>query len=368
MNDNYFKDVHELSSYTFDDVLIVPTFSDIESRTTVDIKSYLTHKSHSEGKDCIDIPIISANMKDITGATMCKTMIKLGAWGILHRFNRGENGKNPIEEGVEEYLDVRNSCKYPTDCNNLKNLREPGVSIGVQPSDKDRFLALHSVGAKIFCIDVAHGQHAKMKRMIEFCKNHDPNVVIIAGNVATGEGLLALAQWGADVVKVGIGGGSVCDTRANTGVGVPQLTALEAAYNACSTLQNPVKIISDGGCKKSGDIVKALKFADLVMLGGMLKGTSETPGNCFPLDGDSGRTFYKVYGGSSAFDTKKHDNFIEGSVKTVPFMGKVKYLVKPIKQNIQSGFSYVGARNHSEFVEKCRFIRLSSGGKSESKL
>ena len=326
--------------YTFNDVLIAPCYSEIKSRKDVNLGVKF--------KDLdIQIPVISANMKTITGPRMALEMGKRGAWSILHRFNT-------IEEAVEDF----NEAKWYT----------PGVSIGVSGDYKERLEALYNAGARYFCIDIAHGHHILMQETIKYIKNKYSDVYIIAGNVATSEGVANLSYWGANAIKVGIGGGSKCSTRNNTGVGVPQLWALEQAYKITSQSKNPPIIIADGGIKTIGDIAKALKFADMVMLGSYLAGSMETPGNVFKHK-DGSR--YKVYGGSASGANKELDGnrpkFVEGITEEVPLGDHVKFLLKEIQEGLQSTCSYINANNLKEYKSKCTFIKISSSGKEESK-
>lgn len=329
-----------MNAYTFSDVLIKPKYSEITSRTNVDISTDLKGVR-------LKLPIISANMKTITGAKMALAMQTKGGMGILHRFNT-------IDEAI---VDLYNSTGHP---------RGAGVSIGVQEEDKDRFDKLYYAGARIFCIDVAHGHHVLVKNMLNWINTQKiSDITIIAGNVATAEGAYDLADWGADVVKVGIGPGSVCQTRQRTGVGVPQLYALDTIYYEFKTqgIHN-VGIIADGGITSVGDICKALKYADAVMIGSMFSGTSETPGNVYR---DPTGQFYKVYGGSASAENKGQNKFVEGMMKTVPFRGKVKYILREIEDGIKSAFSYVGANNMKEYKEKCQFEFITDSASRESK-
>lgn len=232
---------------TFDDVLLVPNYNGIRSRQDVST-------SVSMGRINFDIPIISSNMDTITGIRMANAMAELGGLGILHRFMS-------IEQNVEEFRKAVNKERV-------------GVSIGVGEAAIERAEALIAEGAVIICLDVAHG-HAKLvnQTIKTLKKKFRDQIVVIAGNVATYAGADYLAAAGADVIKVGIGGGSVCTTRIKTGFGVPQLTAIMMCRQVDRVL------IADGGIKTPGDAVKALAAgADFVMLGGMLAGTEETPG------------------------------------------------------------------------------------------
>jgi IMP dehydrogenase len=295
-------------------------------------------------------------MKDITEANMAANMYELGGLGILHRFMT-------VEDNVDMYLEAFEAITKFGD----PNPYGIGVSIGVGVEDRLRAKELYKAGARTFCIDVAHGHHISVKETIQWVKdNLGDEVNLIAGNVATGEGAWDLYSWGADVIKVGIGPGSCCQTRENTGVGVPQLHAIMQAKHF---LPKEAYIICDGGIKKTGDIAKALKFADAVMMGGFFAGTTETPGHVYEsMDGQ----YYKTMAGSASAESKvrsgKDNAFVEGGIRQVPFRGKVKYIMKKIRENVQSSFSYSGCRSHEQFQKESQLIKISGGGKKESKL
>lgn len=332
---------------TFSDYLIKPTYSEVPSRSLVDTSWPLF-----AGKK-LGLPIISANMKTITGAKMAIEMWRQGGLGILHRFSYlGSNPEETFKENLSEYLGVVNAGA------------ECGVSIGVQEHDKARFLGFYVAGARIFCVDVAHGHHIKVKQMLEYMANTvSPNrseCLFIAGNVATPEGAADLASWGADIVKVGIGPGKKCLTRSNTGIGVPQLEAISSIKSKYPNL----RIIADGGITNTGDINKALIFADFAMLGNLVAATSETP---FPVFKNDKGEFYKTYGGSASGESRGENRFVEGVVSTVTFRGKVKYILREAKQGLQSACAYVNALNLEQFKKNAELQEISGGAKQESK-
>lgn len=354
-----------MAEITFSDVLIEPQYSEISTRSQVKLTTEF-------GKAQLELPVISANMKHVTGAKMCYNMYLSGALGILHRFNS-------IDEAIEEYEEAKGYIVDYEIENNIENAGKNaeykfGVSIGVNEPDHERFEALYKAGARLFCIDVAHGHHVLMKNMLTWIRSVSSDkdkreVRIVAGNVATPIGALDLHKWGADIIKVGIGPGSVCQTRRNTGVGYPQLQALKNIREAAQEQGIVLHLIADGGIKSTGDIAKAMKYANSVMLGSFLAGTSETPGDVYE---DKNGDFYKVYGGSASAENKvssgKKNTFIEGMMTTVPFKGHVKYILVRIKENVQSACSYVGAHNLNEFRQKAVLKQISGGGRTESKI
>jgi len=333
---------------TFDDVLLVPQYSDIESRSKdVDV---------SVKWGCLEFahPIIPANMKTVIGEEMAVKIIKSGGLAILHRF---------MDE--KEQLQIANRI-----FDNYGN-EHFAVSIGVKPSDREMVARFRDAGIRIVCIDVAHGDSKMCMEMTSWIKEKYPDIFIIAGNVATGEGARRLWQAGADVVKVGVGPGSLCTTRIETGNGVPQFTALADVAEVQRQLnelertkhyphekRRQFRFISDGGIKSAGDIVKALCFADMVMIGNLFAGCEEAPGRRVEID----KVIYKEYVGSSTHKT----NHIEGVAALVPYKGTFQNIMTKLVEGLQSGCSYQGARNLEELKDNPTFIRITSAGLKES--
>jgi len=334
-----------MKAFTYSSVLIKPQYSEIESRSKVLTTTHL-------GDLILDLPVISANMKTVTGPTMVKAMFENGGLGILHRFCS-------IEENVKMFNECCIENKIPVE--------RVGISVGIRDEEYGRFVALINSGAQLICVDVAHGHHSRVKKMIQYINKYKKNnkfIRIVAGNVATPEAVYDLKCWGADIVKVGIGPGSACITRRNTGVGIPQLFALKTIRE-----KHPkIPLIADGGIRTVGDIAKALKYSECVMIGAVLAGTIETPGKVYPNDNENlvNRTFYKIYGGSASAENKGENRFVEGKIQMIPFKGHVKYILKEIKEGLQSSFSYVGAKDLSEFQKKAKFIELDDSSRDES--
>ncbi len=339
----------KMEAITFSDILIKPQYSEIESRSSTNISSKLNDNL------ILDLPIISSNMPQITGWKMCVAMVDNGGLGILHRFMS-------IEDNVKEFQEVMNNVNF-TD----KNKYCCGISIGVKEEDKKRFEKLYEAGARIITIDIASGHCKLMKDMIKWLRPNK-DIIIIAGNIATPEAIKDLQDWGADIGKVGIGGGKVCRTRSNAGVGVCQLQALMDIYNIAE-----IPIISDGAIKTSGDIAKALIFSDVIMVGSALAGCSETPGPAFVEPGTdlTNRTYYKLFGGSASQENKvangQSGRFSEGETIKVPFKGHCKYLLREIKDGIQSALSYSNSNNLQEYRSKVKYSIISASGQKESK-
>lgn len=333
---------------TFDDVLLVPQYSDIESRSKdvdISVNWGCLHFAH---------PIIPANMKTVTGKEMALKIIKSEGLAILHRF-------------MDEKEQILTAEEIVTDHGN-ENF---AVSIGVKGSDKEMAEKFRHVGVRMVCVDVAHGDSKLCVEMVSWLKNKHPDMFVIAGNVATGEGARRLWEAGADVVKVGVGPGSLCTTRVETGNGVPQLTALmdvaetqrqlnelERTRRYPNEKKRTYPFISDGGIKSAGDIVKALCFADMVMIGNLFAGCEEAPGRRVEID----KVTYKEYVGSSTHKT----NHIEGVAALVPYKGTFNNIMTTLTEGLQSGCSYQGAHNLEELKDNPVFIRITNAGLKES--
>ncbi len=321
---------------TFDDVLIEPGYSDITTRSDIDLsQEFLQWK--------MDIPIISANMDYVTGFDMAAAMWRAGGLGILNRFY-------PEDQQTRDAYE-------------LNQLGQPAIlSVGTRNLAAS-FAQIESPYVTGVCIDIAHGHHKSVAELINMIAKHFPNKTIIAGNVATEEGFRFLASNGAHAIKVGIGPGSVCTTRTVTGIGVPQLTAIQRAVIAQRDFDS-VKIIADGGIKTSGDIVKALAAgADVVMLGSLLAGTDECPGETRVAPDNS---VWRPYQGQSIYGTNKDLYTPEGISGWVQSKGPVADILKQLAAGIRSGMSYVGARNLDELRAKANFVRVSSYAHIES--
>ncbi len=331
----YIKD-----TITFEDVLLVPRYSYIESRSEINLGNKLSER-HS-----LKLPIISAPMDTISESPMAHAMDMAGGMAIIHRYNT-----------------INEQCRH------IESLPESvvvGAAIGMTGDYIDRAVELYRAGCRIFCVDVAHGHHILMKNSLKTLREtFGTEVTIIAGNVATKEGFEALSDWGADAVRVGIGGGSICSTRIKTGHGVPTLQSVMD----CSRSDRSAALIADGGIRTSGDMVKALGAgADFVMVGSLLAGTDETPGRAY-LDPDTGSR-RKVYRGMASkeaqIDWRGHTASVEGVTSSVPVKGPVGEVLKDLERGIRSGLSYSGARSISEFQAKAHFIKQSMAAATES--
>ncbi len=331
---------------TFDDVLLVPRYSEISSRKHPVLKTQIT-KNFS-----IDLPVITANMDTITEVEMATAMAKMGGIGSLHRFMT-EAEQVKMVKAIKEY-------------NKANNLTTPiAASIGVKEEGMRRADLLVEAGVQIITLDIAHGDSIMMLETLDYLKKRFPQVDVIAGNVATSDGVKRMIERGADAVKVGIGPGSMCTTRIITGHGVPQLSAIALAVKVASQYNIPV--IADGGLKNSGDIVKALcAGASSVMVGSLVSGTLETPGE---LKG--GMKQYRGMASKAAQVSWRGDMpqgmAAEGESTQIPCKGSVVNVVEELMGGLRSGMTYIGVDNIKAMSEAALFIQMTASGMSESK-
>jgi IMP dehydrogenase len=287
-------------------------------------------------------------METVCGKEMAQTLNNLGGLGFIHRFN-----------------------SITEQCNELPVTGLKAAAIGVSGDWWERAVELVKMGTHIILIDVAHGHHLNVKNALLKLKSEFPNVDFIAGNVATGQGYLDLVNWGADGVRVGLGNGSLCETRIRTGIGVPQVSALISSYLSKYKNKLTVPIIADGGIRFVGDAAKALSIgASTVMLGSLLAGTKESPGKIQTSGQWPDETKYKSYRGSASLESKMLNNLpeknIEGNSKIIPYKGKVHRIITDIIQGIQSSMSYVNAKTLTEFVKNSNIITVSPAGQIEA--
>ncbi len=329
---------------TFDDVLLMPAHSEMSSRRAPQLDSKVTRNF------TLKTPIISANMDTVTEVEMAVKMAELGGLGILHRFMSPE----------EQVRQVKLMCQR------IRPLGLPvAASIGVKEEGMKRADMLADAGVDIFTIDIAHGDSVMMLEVLNYVKKKYPKIDVIAGNTAMPEGVRRLIEHGADAVKVGIGPGSMCTTRIITGCGVPQLTAV--AMCVLEAKKHNVPVIADGGIKTSGDIVKAFAAgAQTVMLGSMLSGCLETPGEI-----EGGRKRYRGMASKDAQVSWRGElptgMAAEGEARWVSCKGSVENIVHELTGGVRSGMTYLNANNLSEIHKNARFMEMTASGMIESK-
>ena len=350
-----FREKVAMLGLTYDDVLLLPDASDVVP-SEVDTATRLTRKIS------LKIPIASSAMDTVTESAMAIAMAKAGGIGIVHR-------NLPIEDQVKHVIEVKKSGIV-------------GAAVGVGDDGYARAVALIEAGVDVVVVDTAHGHHRAVLEAIARIKKSHPDIQIIGGNVATRAGAQALINAGADAVKVGVGPGSICTTRVVAGVGVPQVTAIMEAHKAC--VKADVPLIADGGLQYSGDIAKAIVAgADTVMLGSLLAGCDESPGELVEVQGRK----YKAYRGMGSLgamqsrgeqksyskdrymqdDVLSEDKLVpEGIEGKVAYRGSVSDTVHQLVGGLRSGMGYAGAATIDDLQKNGHLIQITAAGLQES--
>lgn len=340
-------------SLTYDDIQLIPKFSDISTRQDIDLTTYVSRNYK------IRVPIVASCMDTVCESEMAIAMMEMGGVGCIHRFMT-------IEEQTAEVAKVTDfQDNSPESCWSLPIM----AAVGAVDDYLERAQSLVSAGCNIILIDVAHGHHANVKNAIATLKENLPgHVDVIAGNVATAEAARDLVEWGADGLRVGIGGGSLCTTRIKTGFGVPNVTSIIDCVKGVSKVDADIPIMADGGIKSSGDIAKAIAVgANCVMVGSLISGTKESPGAIL----EKPQGLYKRYRGSASLETKVTHNQkqrnVEGESTIVPFKGGVKFIVSGLIDGIRSAYSYTGARTTNDYWGKVEYNVVTNAGLAEAR-
>ena len=337
-------------SLTFDDVLLIPQYSRVLPAET-DISLKLTKKI------LLKVPFLSSAMDTVTESKMAIAMASAGGIGIIHR-------NLDVKKQVKEIAKVKK-----------KNLIV-GAAVGTSKEDLERARALIFNGCDLIVIDTAHGHSEKVLSVLTKLKKIDKATPLCVGNIATGEAAKKLYNSGADIIKVGIGPGSICTTRMVAGIGVPQISAIMEVKQALK--KKKIKIISDGGIKFSGDIAKALAAgADAIMMGSIFAGTDESPGKKYKVKGK----LYKNYrgmgsigamssGSANRYFQKKYKDkskFVpEGVEGRVEYKGSLSKIIYQLKGGLQSSMGYIGAKNLKQLSKNAKFIKITKAGFYES--
>ena len=335
---------------TFDDVLLLPRYSNVlPSKTNIFLQ--LTKKIS------LKVPFLTSAMDTVTESKMAIAIAKEGGLGIIHR-------NLDIKKQSDEIKKVKNKKLYV------------GAAIGTNKDDLERANSLASNGVDLIVIDTAHGHSEKVLKTLNKIKKIIKNIPVCVGNIATGEAAKKLYNSGADIIKVGIGPGSICTTRMVAGIGVPQISAIMEVKKALN--KKNIKIISDGGIKFSGDIAKALAAgADAIMMGSIFAGTDESPGKKFKSNGK----IYKQYRGMGSIGAmsagsanryfqknyKDKAKFVpEGVEGRVEYKGKVSKIIYQLQGGLRSSMGYIGAKNLREINKKAKFVKITKAGFYES--
>ena len=335
---------------TFDDVLLLPKYSSVlPANTNINLK--LTKKIS------LKVPFLSSAMDTVTESKMAIAIAKEGGMGIIHRNLNINQQSNEVKKVKNEKLNV-------------------GAAIGTNKEDLDRARFLVSNGVDLIVIDTAHGHSEKVLKTLDRLKKIVKDVPICVGNIATGDAAKKLYNSGADIIKVGIGPGSICTTRMVSGIGVPQISAIMEVKKALK--KRNIKIISDGGIKFSGDIAKALAAgADAIMMGSIFAGTEESPGKKFKLN----KKIYKQYRGMGSIGAmssgsanryfqknfKDKSKFVpEGVEGRVEYKGKVSKIIYQLQGGLRSSMGYIGAKNLKDINKRAKFVKITKAGFYES--
>jgi len=337
-------------SLTFDDVLLIPKYSDVLPSET-DISLNLSKKI------TLKVPFLSSAMDTVTESKMAVAIAQAGGIGVIHR-------NLNIRKQSQEVMKVK------------KKKLIVGAAVGTNNEDVDRARSLIDNGCDLIVIDTAHGHSAKVLKVLSKLKKINFNVPICVGNIATAEASKKLYNSGADIIKVGIGPGSICTTRMVAGIGVPQISAIMEVKGALKNKK--IKIISDGGIKFSGDIAKALAAgADAIMMGSIFAGTDESPGKKFKIKGK----LYKQFRGMGSIGAmssgsanryfqknfKDKSKFVpEGVEGRVEYKGNVSKIIYQLQGGLRSSMGYIGAKDINQIQKKAKFIKITKAGFYES--
>ena len=335
---------------TFDDVLMLPRFSSILPSNT-DISLKLTNNID------LKVPFLSSAMDTVTESNMAIAMAQEGGIGVIHR-------NLNIQKQSSEVKKVKN-----------KKLLV-GAAVGTNKEDFERAKSLIDSGADLIVIDTAHGHSKKVLKTLSKLKKIKSKIPFCVGNIATGEAAKKLYNSGADIIKVGIGPGSICTTRMVAGIGVPQISAIMDVKKALN--KKNIRIISDGGIKFSGDIAKALAAgADAIMMGSIFAGTDESPGKKFK---SGGKTFkqYRGMGSIGAMSAGSANRYFQSNFKDkskfvpegvegrVEYKGKVSKIIYQLQGGLRSSMGYIGAKSLKEINKRAKFVKITKAGFYES--
>ena len=318
--------------FDYENILLLPRKCRVDSRSECDTSVEL-------GPQRFRLPVVPANMKTVVDESICHWLAQNGYFYVMHRFDL---------DAVRFVAEMKAQGLYGS------------ISLGVKKRDYDTVDQLHARGLtpEYVTIDVAHGHSDSVKNLIAYLKEKMPSAFVIAGNVATPEAIIDLENWGADATKVGIGPGKVCITKLKTGFGTGgwQLSAVKWCARVATK-----PIIADGGIREHGDIAKSIRFgATMVMIGSMLAGHEESPGQTVEVDG----RFYKEYYGSASDFNKGEYKHVEGKRILEPIKGPLANTLIEMEQDVQSSISYAGGRKLMD-IRKVNYVTLGGDNAGE---
>jgi len=356
---------------TFDDVQILPEYSSIRTRDSVCLKTRFTKQYQ------IEIPYVASCMPDVCEVDMACAMWHAGGVGVIHRFMTIDDQSRMVESVWKHIKDElsrwpnRKQDRHFDPISLRKDYPVVAAAIGAVDDYFSRAVSLLMSGANVLMLDVAHGHHENVKvAMGELIKlRNEYSFDIIAGTIATSQAALDLIDWGADALRVGVGGGSACETRIRTGIGVPQLQSVMDVAEAADTYDIP--IVSDGGIRYPGDVAKAIVAgAETVMMGNLFAGCDESPGMELVTGKWPDIKKQRIYKGAASASQKLGYNgavsYVEGATKIIDARGPVSEMIKSLEEGLRSSLSYVGAEDIEQFQSKARFIRITNAGMIEA--
>ena len=319
-------------AFDYDDISLTPRHA-----------SGLLHRSDAHpdvqiGAVTLEVPIVGSPMPDVCGPEMCRALATAGALGVLHRFQSVDDEVAHFQSAVAE------------------GGAAVGAALGVTGDFRERFDALVGAGCRILCLDTANGAHDQVGNALTWARERRDDVTLIAGNVASAEAFRWLEDRGADVIRVGIAGGAVCETRTETAVFVPTPYAVAEA----ARVRRRALILGDSGVREPADLCKLLALgADAVMVGSALAGTGEAPGRVIMLDGKK----YKIMRGAASFSVQQQagrdePEYVEGAETMVPYKGHVSGVIARYLAGLRSSMSYMHARTLEEYRANVEFVRL----------
>jgi IMP dehydrogenase len=338
---------------TYDDIQLIPSYSSVSSRKKISLKTKVTKNYF------LCVPLVASCMDTVCESKMAIELAVMGGVGCVHRFMSVDAQVQEMEKVVNAIKSERVSKIWQD--HNIETIPLM-AAVGANGDFAERAEALVNAGANIILIDVAHGHHENVKDAIAKLKNILPKKIdIIAGNIASAKAAQDLQSWGADGLRVGVGGGSLCTTRVKTGFGVPNVTCLQQIIAVTD-----LPVMADGGIRTSGDIAKALAMgSSCVMLGSLIAGTKEAPGQVI----EKPNGLYKRYRGAASLETKtvhgQEQRNVEGESTVIPFKGGVKFVVSGLLDGVKSALSYGGANNLQEF--KPSYIVVTNAGLAEAR-
>lgn len=332
----------------FDDVLLVPQASDVSSRKDIDLTMSI---GHDERKISLYLPIIAAPMDTVCESSMAMEIAHHGGIGIIHRYMNAAEQKHEVFSIAKKNFSV--GAAVGSSCSNSSNLQQVE--------------SLIMAGAKIILVDTANGHNVYAIDTVREIRRAFPSIHIMAGNVATWEGFLALSLAGADSVRVGIGGGAVCSTRIVTGHGVPTLASIMNIYENIERFELPTSIVADGGIRNSGDIIKSFAAgADAVMLGSLLAGHDQSPGSIKIKDGNKYKVFRGMASDQAQKDWRGQSSVVEGVSTDIKYRGDVSETLDNLRRGITSGCSYSGVHRLEDLQFASQYVFVSSQSVAES--